>query len=43
MDEKAWFNSIVEFEIGPQLREYWFDNLHEANTHIGKLTEGLKE
>lgn len=43
MDEKAWFNSIVEFEIGPQLREYWFDNLDEANTHIGKLTEGLKK
>ena len=43
MDEKAWFNSIVEFEIGPQLREYWFDNLDEANTHIDKLTEGLKK
>ena len=41
MDEKGWFQSIVEFEIGPQLREYWFDNLDEAKTHIGKLTEGL--
>ena len=43
MDENAWFNSIVEFEIGPQLREYWFDNLNEANTHISTLTKGLKE
>ena len=43
MDEKAWFNSIVEFEIGPQLREYWFDNLDEANTHLSNLTKGLGE
>ncbi|MFM9951524.1 MAG: AAA family ATPase [Saprospiraceae bacterium] len=32
-----WYNSIVEWEIAPQLREYWFDNTDKVNELIGGL------
>lgn len=32
-----WYNSIIEWEIAPQLREYWFDNTDKASEVIGFL------
>ena len=32
-----WYNRIVDFEIGPLLSEYWFDNPEKANQHIEAL------
>jgi len=30
-----WYQSIIEWEIAPQLREYWFDNTDKVNEVIG--------
>jgi 5-methylcytosine-specific restriction enzyme B len=38
-DWGAWFRSVVEWEIGPLLREYWFDALPRANKHVERLLE----
>lgn len=32
--EEEWFNRIIVREIGPLLREYWFDNETKANSLI---------
>ena len=32
-----WYNRIVDFEIGPLLSEYWFDNPEKANQQIETL------
>jgi len=32
-----WYQDIIEFEIAPILREYWFDNLDKAESEITKL------
>jgi len=32
-----WYNRIVDFEIGPLLSEYWFDNPEKANQQIEAL------
>lgn len=32
-----WYNSIIEWEIAPQLREYWFDNTDKASEVIRSL------
>ena len=37
LDWESWFRSVVEFEIAPLLREYWFDDLKKARSAI----EGL--
>jgi len=34
-----WFDRIVEFEIAPLLREYWFDNPEEAEKQVELLKE----
>lgn len=35
--DKAWFSRIVEYEIAPLLREYWFDNPSKAEDQIEQL------
>ena len=37
--DNSWFERIVDFEIAPLLREYWFDRLEEAEAHIERLKE----
>lgn len=37
ISEQAWYAHIVEFEVGPQLREFWFDNPDEAAHQIALL------
>ena len=35
--EETWFNDVVQYEIAPLLREYWFDDLKTAEKHINSL------
>ena len=34
---KAWFDEVVEQEVGPQLREFWFDDQAKAAGQIALL------
>ena len=36
-----WYKQVVETEIGPLLREYWFDASDKAKDAQKRLTEGL--
>lgn len=38
-DEQEWFNQIIETEIYPLLKEYWFDNPEKAKTEKDKLLQ----
>lgn len=37
--DKEWYSRIIRYEIGPLLKEYWFDNEEKANDHIRSLLE----
>jgi len=39
--DKSWFRRIVKTEIGPLLREYWFDAPQRANQWEARLLEGI--
>ncbi len=34
---KAWMKAVVEFDIAPMLREYWFDSKATSEAEIAKL------
>ncbi|MFI4851271.1 MAG: AAA family ATPase [Gimesia chilikensis] len=34
-----WYRSIIRTEIAPLLREYWFDDLNQAEAHITDLLQ----
>ena len=36
---ESWYERIIEFEIAPLLREYWFDRPEKAEKHIELLKE----
>lgn len=36
---ESWYERIIEFEIAPLLREYWFDRPEKAENHIKLLKE----
>lgn len=36
---EEWLESIIKYEVAPLLREYWFDNIDLANSHIRKLSK----
>ena len=38
---KQWFSEIVESEIKPLLKEYWFESQDEADKAATKLLENL--
>lgn len=38
-DWEAWYRSVVEWEIAPLLREYWFDALARADKQVERLLE----
>ncbi|MCY4481986.1 MAG: AAA family ATPase [Spirochaetaceae bacterium] len=40
-DPVAWFREVVETEIAPLLREYWFDQTKTADDHQRRLLEGF--
>ena len=40
-DPQQWFAEIVETEIAPLLREYWFDDTDRAEEESQKLLSGL--
>jgi len=35
--DDEWYKKIIQFEIKPLLKEYWFDNLDKANNEIENL------
>lgn len=37
-----WLENIVEYDIKPMLREYWFDNDSKYQTAVEKLLDALK-
>lgn len=37
MSEMEWYELIIAHEVGPQLREFWFDNKQEAEGQIKAL------
>ena len=34
-----WYNSIINYEIAPLLKEYWFDDLEKAENEVKKLLD----
>lgn len=40
-DAAAWFQGVVETEIGPLLEEYWFDDIERAIKSKDALVEGI--
>ncbi|MBB3167490.1 McrB family protein [Simiduia aestuariiviva] len=40
-DAAAWFQGVVETEIGPLLEEYWFDDIERAIKSKNALVEGI--
>ncbi|MDO9626537.1 MAG: DUF3578 domain-containing protein [Methanobacteriaceae archaeon] len=36
-DDENWYSSIINYEIDPLLKEYWFDDLETAQEEIDKL------
>jgi len=35
--DNGWYREIIEFEVAPLLREYWFDDTKEADNNINEL------
>ena len=40
-DPAEWFTQVVETEIAPLLREYWFDDVPKADAAVEDLRRGL--
>ncbi len=36
-DWNAWYKRVIDFEVAPLLREYWFDDVEKAERHITEL------
>ena len=41
-EEAVWYRQIIEQEVGPQLREFWFDDTDEADHQIALLLKCLE-
>ena len=39
LSELQWFEDIIDQEIGPQLKEFWFDDQAKAEEEIEKLKQ----
>jgi MoxR-like ATPase len=39
--DAAWYRRIIQYEIAPLLREYWFDNSEAADSWAESLLEGV--
>jgi 5-methylcytosine-specific restriction endonuclease McrBC GTP-binding regulatory subunit McrB len=37
-----WLNNVIEYDIEPMLKEYWFDEVEKYNTQISILRNLLK-
>ena len=42
-DNEKWIDNVVNYDIIPMLREYWFDNNDEYNKHVNLLKEALND
>ena len=36
--DDAWYNRIIQFEIEPLLKEYWFDDIDRAENEVENLS-----
>ena len=39
---EEWLNNVIEYDIEPMLKEYWFDEVEKYNTQISILRNLLK-
>jgi 5-methylcytosine-specific restriction protein B len=39
--DAEWFERVVEYDIEPLLREYWFDKPEKVDREVKNLREGL--
>ncbi len=39
-DEEHWYNTIIDTEFAPLLKEYWFDDEASVNTLVNRLRKG---
>ena len=37
---EAWYRDVIETQIAPLLREYWFDSPEDVENEVAKLTHG---
>jgi hypothetical protein len=37
--DEAWYEAVIATEIAPLLREYWFDQPRQVDTHLARLLE----
>ena len=37
-----WYRRVIQYEIAPLLREYWFDQSEAAETWTANLLEGIE-
>lgn len=40
--DKKWLQNVIDFDIAPMLKEYWFDDTTKAKTEVDKLSALLK-
>ena len=40
--DKGWLRNVIDFDIAPMLREYWFDDKTKADAEIKKLEDIVK-
>jgi 5-methylcytosine-specific restriction protein B len=41
-DKKETLQNIIDYEIAPMLKEYWFDDIQQYNKAIKPLTDLFK-
>jgi MoxR-like ATPase len=39
--DSKWYKNIIDYEIAPLLKEYWFDELEKAEEEIKNLLDGI--
>lgn len=39
---REWLENVIEYDIEPMLKEYWFDDKQKAETHIANLRKLLE-
>jgi 5-methylcytosine-specific restriction protein B len=40
--DKDWLNNVLEFDIAPMLKEYWFDDVQKYESQVASLKSILK-
>jgi 5-methylcytosine-specific restriction protein B len=40
--DKQWLENVLEFDIAPMLKEYWFDDIQKYEAQVAQLRNILK-